>query len=292
MAPGSALDLSEAVAVDGHGPGSNRFYLTDVTVQRATALMLPMGLMPGVELVREDALIPQGVPVRVYDRVLSDAMDESEAIAAVVAERAAGLHVNDPPKHIYVAAILPTSAAAAVLQPGDEILSIRGKAIRAPSQITAIVAPLQPWTAVPMDVRRGNERLALNVRATRIQGSVRLGITLEARSEHPDLPVPVRFNLGPITGSSGGLMLALAVYAALRGDRGRAGEVIAGTGTIAPDGSIGPIEGTKQKLIAAKRAGARVFFVPRENAADIASERDVRVVPVGTFSDAVAALSS
>lgn len=292
MAPGSALDLSQAVAVDGHGPGTDRFYLTDVTVQRATALMLPLGLLPGVELVRDDALIPRGVPVRVYDRVLSDAMDESEAVAAVVAERAAGLHVSDPPKHMYVAAVLPSSAAAAVLQPGDEILSMRGRPITAPSQITAIVAPLQPWTVVPISVRRGSERLALAVRATRIEGAVRLGITLEARSEYPDLPVAVRFNVGTISGSSGGLMLALAVYGALRGDRGRVGQTIAGTGTIAPDGSIGPIEGTKQKLIAAKRAGARVFLVPRENAADIASERDVRVVPVGTFSDALAALRS
>jgi predicted S18 family serine protease len=45
-------------------------------------------------------------------------------------------------------------------------------------------------------------------------------------------------------------------------------------------------------LIAAKRAGVTVFLVPRANAADIASERGVRVVPVGTFSDALAALRS
>jgi PDZ domain-containing protein len=292
MAPGNALDLSQAVAVEGHGPGADRFYMTDVTVQRATALTLPLGLLPGVQLVREDALIPRGVPARVYDRVLSDAMDDSESAAAIVAERAAGLRVADPPKHIYVGAVLPSSAAARVLQPGDEILKIQGKPIDSPSQVSAIVARLEPWTTVPITVRRGASVLTLAVRTTRIDDAVRLGIALEARSERPDLPVPVRFNVGAISGSSGGLMMALAVYGALRGARGRAGEAIAGTGTIAPDGSVGPIEGTRQKLIAAKRAGVHVFLVPRANAADIASERDVRVVPVESFRDALAALRS
>jgi PDZ domain-containing protein len=290
MAPGSALDLSQAVAVEGHAPGADRFYMTDVTVQRATALTLPLGLMPGVQLVREDNLIPRGVPAVVYDRVLSDAMDDSESAAAIVAERAAGLRVADPPKHMYVGAVLPSSGAATILRPGDEILKIDGLTIDSPARVSSVVARLAPWTTVPITVRRGGDVRTLDVRTTRIDGAVRLGIALEARSERPDLPVPVHFNVGAISGSSGGLMLALAVYGALRGDRGRAGESIAGTGTIAADGSVGPIEGTRQKLIAAKRAGVRVFLVPRENAADIASEREVRVVPVGTFSDALAAL--
>jgi PDZ domain-containing protein len=292
MAPGSALDLSQAVAVEGHGPGADRFYMTDVTVQRATALTLPLGFMPGDQLVREDNLIPRGVPAVVYDRVLSDAMDDSESAAAIVAERAAGLRVVDPPKHMYVGAVLPSSAAAKILQPGDEILKIDGQTIDSPARVSGVVARLAPWTTVPITVRRGADVRTLDVRTTRIDGAVRLGIALEARSERPDLPVPVHFNVGSISGSSGGLMLALAVYGALRGDRGRAGESIAGTGTIAADGSVGPIEGTRQKLIAAKRAGVRVFLVPRANAADIASEREVRVVPVGTFSDALAALRS
>jgi PDZ domain-containing protein len=87
-------------------------------------------------------------------------------------------------------------------------------------------------------------------------------------------------------------MFALQIYGALRGDHRRPGTSIAGTGTIAADGSVGPIDGALQKLIAAKRAGARVFLVPKANAAEIAEERAVRVVPVGSFRDALAALRS
>jgi PDZ domain-containing protein len=290
IAPGSAVDLSKAVAVDGHAPPTDRFLLTDVTVQHATALTLVAGLLPGFRLVRQDTLIPRDVPVRVYDRVLADAMNESQDVAAVVAERAAGLRVADPPNHVYVGDILPASNAAKALRAGDEVISVGTRRITEPSQILGVVGPLAPGVAVPIAVRRGRTVMELQVRTMHLSQGTRLGIALETRAERPSLPVPVRFSLDNISGSSGGLMFALAIYSALRGDRRHEGTSIAGTGTIASDGSVGPIEGTLQKLIAAKRAGARIFLVPRENAAEIASERDVRIVPVGSFREALAAL--
>jgi len=45
-------------------------------------------------------------------------------------------------------------------------------------------------------------------------------------------------------------------------------------------------------LIAAKRAGARIFLVPRQNFADVAGEGGVRVIPVASFRDALRALAS
>jgi Lon-like protease len=292
VAPGSAVDLSQAVAVDGHSPGTDRFLLTDVTVQRATALTLAAGLLPDVRLVREDALVPRGVPLHVYDRALSDAMDESQDVAAVVAERAAGLRVADPPQRFFVGAVLASAPSALVLQQGDEVLSLCGRPVSTSSQIADLLAPLPSGASVPITVRRGGQVLGLRVKTTRIAGATKLGIAIETRTSHPDLPVPVRFSVDNITGSSGGLMFALQIYAALRGDRRHVGISIAGTGTIAPDGSVGPIEGTQQKLVAAKRAGARIFLVPRENAAEISADPDVRVVPVGTFRDALRALST
>jgi PDZ domain-containing protein len=112
---------------------------------------------------------------------------------------------------------------------------------------------------------------------------------VETRAQPAQLPIPVRFSLDNISGSSGGLMIALQVYDTLRPRHLRATR-IAGTGTIGYDGTVGEIEGTQQKLIAAKRAGATVFLVPKENFPDIASEHDVQVIPVHTFAQALAAL--
>jgi PDZ domain-containing protein len=85
-------------------------------------------------------------------------------------------------------------------------------------------------------------------------------------------------------------MLALQVYTTLRPDRSHADRLIAGTGTLAEDGSVGAIEGAKQKLIAAEHVGASMFLVPRGNYAEVAKEQSIRVVPVGSFKEALKVL--
>jgi len=292
IAPGSAVDLSQAVAVEGHAPSVDRFYLTDVSVQHANALLLLAGLVPGVRLVKQDAIVPSGVPRPVYDRRLADAMDESQDTAAVVAERAAGFRVVDPPPRLIVSAILAGSHAGDVLRAGDEVVTVGGRRISALGDITRAVERVGGAATIPMQIRRGASQLNVRVPTIRLHEGTRLGILIEARPTRALLPVPVRYSLDNVSGSSGGLMFALAIYSALRPDRRHAGTSIAGTGTIAADGEVGPIEGTLQKLIAAKRVGARIFLVPRQNFPEIASEHEVRIVPVGSFRDALAALPS
>jgi PDZ domain-containing protein len=69
------------------------------------------------------------------------------------------------------------------------------------------------------------------------------------------------------------------------------GQVIAGTGAIAPNGQVFPIGGVQQKVVAAQQAGAVVFFCPEANAADARSvASNITIVPVATFADAVAYL--
>ena len=79
IGPGNAVDLSTRVAVVGYAPPRDRYYLTDVTVTRASALLLAEGLAPGIRVVREDALVPRGESPLLYDRLLADAMRESFA---------------------------------------------------------------------------------------------------------------------------------------------------------------------------------------------------------------------
>ena len=107
----------------------------------------------------------------------------------------------------------------------------------------------------------------------------RLGVAVRVLSARAQLPVPVRYLMGGIAGSSGGLMFALDIYAGLR--PGHARGSVAGTGTIASDGRVGPIEGVAQKLIAARRVGAELFLVPKENYASVAHE----TVPRGARRD-------
>jgi PDZ domain-containing protein len=286
LSPGTAVDLSRRVTVEGHEPARRQYFLTDVTVQRATVLLLPAALLPGMRLVKHDLLLPPGETMRSYDRVLSAAMDDSQRVAAYVAERAAGFSMMDPVR-IEVASVLDVSRARGILRAGDVLVRVQNVPIAGPLDAAKAVGALRPGDRARVDVERAGRVLHLAVRTIATGAGTRLGI--DVRSTVPELAVPVHFSLGDVEGSSGGLMLALAIYAELTDDR-RVASPVAGTGTIASDGSVGEIEGTRQKVIAAERAGARTFLVPRSNYAEIANERGITVIPVDSFAAALAAV--
>lgn len=289
ISPGSAVDLTERIAVEGRVPTRRHFFLTDVSVRHATVLWLAAGLWPGTRVVRRDTLIPPGTTQVDYDRLLGVAMDDSQHVAAYVAERAAGLRVPTPAPAVVIADVVPNSPAASLLRVGDQLVRVGHRAVVVPGDVSSAIKRLAPGTIAHIDLERGGRPASVDVRTMRTDAGTRLGVFLSARGVPVTLPVPVHFALDDVEGSSGGLMFALAIYAELTNDR-HAPEAIAGTGTIAPDGTVGPIEGTQQKVIAAKRAGARVFLVPRQNYRDIADEPGIAVVPVATFSEALAAL--
>jgi PDZ domain-containing protein len=259
-----------------------------VSVSRASVLLLAWRFWPGVQLVADEKLVPPGLAPRDYDRMMSRAMTESQTIAAIVAERAAGYSVPFPPQHTYVAAFSPASRARGILRDGDDLIRVGSVAIHRPSDVARALRGRLPGQAVAVAFVRDGDPKAARVRMVGISGRPRLGVAVATRTEVPNLPIPVRYSLGNIAGSSGGLMFALEIYAALRDTA--PGEAVAGTGTLAVDGSVGPIEGVAQKMLAAKRAGCRIFLVPRDDASAVASTTGMRTIPVSNFNDAVRAL--
>ena len=67
-----------------------------------------------------------------------------------------------------------------------------------------------------------------------------------------------------IGGPSAGFMFSLEIYNQLTEEDLTKGYQIAGTGTIDADGTVGPIGGIEQKIVAADKAGAEFFFAPNE----------------------------
>jgi PDZ domain-containing protein len=288
IVPGTAVDLHGVITVDGKPPPHDRFYLTDVFLIPGTALSMVEGLLPGNQVIKRAAVVPNGVDREQYDKVLAAGMMSSQQVATVVAERAAGLAV--PRTRIYLLDFTAGTRSRGLLRKNDMFVSVLGKPIRATGDIAKIVGRLRPGTDVAIVVRRDGKPRSLNVPTVATKQGTRLGILIADRVENTALPVPVRFNVGDVSGSSGGLMFALDIYEALKPAWRPGASQVAGTGTLAADGTVGPIEGAMQKLIAAKRAGAQIFVVPRENAAELASVREPRVVAVGTFQEAVTAL--
>ncbi|MBD5634487.1 MAG: PDZ domain-containing protein, partial [Candidatus Eremiobacteraeota bacterium] len=259
VAPGRAVDQSTRVAVEGHAAPRRRFYLTDVTVARASVPLLLAGLWPGVRIVRRDTLVPQGESARAYDLSMVDAMNESQAAAAIAAERAAGYAVPEPAASTFVRGFLGASPAAGALEPGDAIVRVGPVPIRRLADLRFALRGVRAGSSVTVGYVRAGRLDRVRLATIAGPAGARLGIFLRTRTAKPDLPVAVRYEVSDIAGSSGGLMFALEIYASLHPAAAR--DPIAGTGTIGSDGRVGPIEGVEQKLIAARRAGARTFLV-------------------------------
>ncbi len=95
-----------------------------------------------------------------------------------------------------------------------------------------------------------------------------------------------------VVGGSAGLIFALTVLDAMDGRDLAHGKRIAGTGTIAPDGRVGPISSVEIKARAAERAKADLFIVPASQAS--AARRaapGLTVTGVRTLDDAVRLLT-
>jgi PDZ domain-containing protein len=293
MLPGQAVDLTSVVSVNGYRAPQGALYLTDVRfAPRATTAQLLDKVLPGVQIVRTQDYLPKNTTAVEYDGVQREAMSESQSIAAFVAERAAGFHVDVPQSRVLVIIFSHSSRAKGVLRPLDMIVSVNGHPIASNIDVERALAHVRAGSDVRIAVfRRGVER-ELDVPTMPYKGRTALGAYLTTIYQRPQLPVAVSFHLPDVEGSSAGLMFALQIYRTLHPLHAAADLRVAGTGTIAYDGSVGPIEGARQKLAAAKAAGATLFFVPSENYAEIAGTPGIRIVPISTFKEAVRSLSS
>ncbi|MBR4399656.1 MAG: Lon protease, partial [Aeriscardovia sp.] len=98
---------------------------------------------------------------------------------------------------------------------------------------------------------------------------------------------------GPIGGPSAGMVFALGLIEKATGETLTGGKNVAGTGTLASSGKVGPIGGVASKMIAARRDGASFFLAPAANCKQILSSRipsGLRVVPVSSLSGALSSL--
>lgn len=283
--PGRAVDLRQVVSVAGRPAPPGHLYLTDVRfATRVTPAQLLRAFAPGVRVVRTGDVLPRGIDAVEYEGVEREAMNESEAIAAAVAERAAGLSVRAPRSRLMLVLFVPGAPSARTLRPLDILLALNGSPLNSVPEMQLALAHVRAGAVVRIAVLRNGHRTIVPVRTMPYHGRTILGAHVTTIVERPALPVPVDYHLPNVAGSSGGLMFALQIYRTLRPLHDSAGTRVAGTGTLDFEGRVGAIEGAQQKVAAARAAGAALFFVPAANYAEVAASRGIQVRAVATFA--------
>lgn len=198
------------------------------------------------------------------------------------------------PKGFGIIQVSSDGPSAGALKPGDAFVSVAGTPVGSRSTLDKILQTKAAGTKVAVVVKRGSKTIRTTVTLgapPKQQGAPqRKGGYLGVVPDNTCLaPFTVRLGLASqIGGPSAGLMFALGIIDKVGRVDLTKGRFIAGTGTIEPDGKVGPIGGIALKMIAARRKGATVFLAPAANCPDVrkATPNGLRVVKVATLHDA------
>lgn len=229
-------------------------------------------------------------------------MQTSTQTAVVVALRRLGYQVNLNGMGAEVDAVVTGTPAAGVLSAGDVITSFDGTPIQSDDQLVTAILMHHPGDTVTLQVREGNPAKVVTkmmvlasapANSTTPTTHAILGIQAST-DEMPDLPINVSIDPGNIGGPSAGLAFTLGIIDDLTSGSLTGGKVIAVTGAINPDGTVGDVGGVAQKAVAVTRAGAVAFIVPnvevKTATAHVGSR--VKVIGVANLEQALQAMGT
>jgi PDZ domain-containing protein len=268
FSPGPMEDVLPRVKVQGRPvyDSKGQLYLTSVGVDdnvRFYEALLDLANRD-VRLVPREQVFPDGDPSEV-DKENAALMDRSKETATVVALRQVGYDIQ--PSGVEVAQVVPGAPADGRLQVGDRILQVDGTAVDSTEEVRKAITRHKVGERVAFRVQRGKAARKVPVRVEALDNQPRVGVVLH--DLFPELPVEVRIDTEDITGPSAGLMFALSIVDKLTSEDLTAGRRIAGTGEVALDGSVLPVGGVAEKLVAVHRRGVPVFLIPADNCRDV-----------------------
>ena len=262
-APGNATNLRSFVQVKGHpDPGKGSFMITSVALQRAhPATYLVAKVVPYLSIEKADD-VTGGQSGATFDRVQHFYMQSSINEAIAIAYKAAHQQVSRRYLGIYVLQVEPNSKFRKAIKVGDTITKVDGRHFNTAQGFQKYIGKQKVGSPLTVTYERNGRQHQTTHRLVKLT-STRAGIgILLTNNMKVKTKIPVRVDPGELGGPSGGLMFTLQIYEQISGHDLQRGRKIAGTGTIAPDGSVGEIGGIDKKIIAAHRAGATIFFAP------------------------------
>ena len=293
---GGIINLADRVIIDKEYQEKGSFSMSYVTAMKGTgssillSFLLPdWDLTPLKEVAGDknyDEIIKLG---KIY---LNEGIDS--AIIAAFKESDYDLVIN---KEKYWV-IYVTEEANTDVVVGDELISVDNNEFDSLEEIREYFKSLKENDIVKLKVK--NDDKIIDRYATLYMdkdNSLKMGLVFKKNYEYStEIPVSIKMKDNE-SGSSGGLMMSLAIYNALIEEDITKGLKIVGTGTIDSEGNVGEIDGVKYKVLAASKNGADIFFCPLENyeeAIEVKKKRklNINIVKVKTLKEAIAYLES
>lgn len=238
-----------------------------------------------------ESVFPSGLTSEQRNEESAALMVDSQKEATAAALTELGYDVQ-PMLTVY--SLTDGSAAQGILEEGDVVRSAQGTPVTDAASLRAIVNE-GGGDPVELAIERDGEEMTVSVTPKEVEtdGETSLMIGVQLMQDY-DFPIDVTIQLNNVGGPSAGMMFALGIMDTLTPDQLNGGEQVAGTGTIAADGTVGPIGGIRQKMWGALDAGADWFLAPAANCDEVVGyvPDGLRVYSVAALGEALDALAA
>ena len=301
LAPGSARDTEQFIVIEGATTYPDQTgtidYLT-VSVKQATpADLLLAWIDPAIDVVDAELVLGSQTPSENRELNLQ-LMASSKDSASYQALQRMGYEIPISGTGAVIASVAEDVPAASVIQRGDTVVSVGPEPVAVNQDLIRLVSGLPPGAVVELGVQpfEGGETRTVAVElVARPEDPSRsmIGVSTFTRDLTFDFPVDVSIDSGRVGGPSAGLAFTLGILDALTPESVTGGAQVATTGTMELNGTVGPVGGVHQKVVAASREGVDLMMVP---SAEIDEARryagDLRVEPVDDLDEALEVLAS
>lgn len=216
-------------------------------------------------------------------------LKESYNTAKLVAYNHSNTNYKITNNKIYVTYI--DDKANTNLKLKDQILKVDEKKVIDKNYLQTYIASKNINDEITFTVKRKNKILKRKAVLIDVNNSPKVGLLIaEDFNIKSNKKIKFKFKDSE-SGPSGGLMLTLTIYSYINKIDLTKGQIVAGTGTINPDGTVGEISGVKYKLIGAVNKKAKIFIVPKgknyEEAKKVKKDKNynIELIPVESFEE-------
>jgi PDZ domain-containing protein len=243
---------------------------------------------PSKAVLPVDAVYPPGQTSQQSDKANQTLMIDSQKDAIAAALNKLGYHF---PQAVAVKQVAAGYPAVGVLKVGDEIVSVNGKPVAGVQSLRDALAKNGVGKPAQIGIVRAKAPQTVTITPVKSGTSAVLGIGV---GMDYTFPFTVSIQLNNVGGPSAGQMFALGIIDKLTPGSLNGGKKVAGTGTIDNEGNVGAIGGIRQKMFAARSAGATWFLAPSSNCDEVTGHipGGLKVVAVKTLDNSLAALKA
>ena len=255
-------------------------------------------ISPDRRVVPRESVYPEGETEEENAAKNVESFSTSQSYAIAAAMDYLEQPVNE---QVIVTSVGLDTPAQDKLRARDQILTVDDVVMKTPEQVVTAVRSKPIGSDLSFSVIRDDTKLDVVVTSgTRPDDPVTeqdeatipyigIGIDLSYSADFD-----IEFGVTGVGGPSAGTMFAIGIIDKLTPGALTQGKIIAGTGTIDPEGNVGEIGGIQQKLIGARDAGAVLFLAPQGNCDDVIGHipDGLTVAAIETLDDALEAINA